>query len=83
MTDVMGSSFGDVHLSKDILTLFHDGNWFIIASTVGAYSLWHMLLSILADGSTIWPPNALYDRRSSTINIAFHGILVNKNPNMG
>jgi len=42
MTDVMASFFIDVHPSKAKLTLFHDGNYFLIAYTVSAYSLWQI-----------------------------------------
>jgi hypothetical protein len=52
MTDVMANFFIDVHLSKAKLPLFGDGNFFLIASTVSAYSLWQMLLRVVADGNT-------------------------------
>ena len=53
MTDVMASLFIDVHLSKAKLTLFREGNCFLIASTVSTYSLRQMLLRVVADGSTV------------------------------
>jgi hypothetical protein len=74
MTDVMANLFVDVHPSKAKLTLFHDGNCFLNASTVSAYSLRQMMLRVVADGSTRSSHNALYDRRSWRFDIAFHGI---------
>jgi len=58
MTDIMASLFVTVHPSKDKLTLFCDGNCFLIASTVSAYSLRQMLLRVVADGSTKSSRNA-------------------------
>jgi len=52
MTEVMSTLFVVVHPSKAKLPLFHDGNCFLIACTVSAYSLWQMLLRVEADGST-------------------------------
>jgi len=74
MTDVMASLLVDVHPSKAKLRLLSDGNCFLIASTVSAYSLQQMLLRVEADGSTKSSRNALYDRCSSGFDIAFHGI---------
>jgi len=82
MTDVMANLFVDAHPSKAKLTLFRDGNCFLIASTVSAYSLQQMLLRVVADGSTRSSRNALYDRRSSRFDIAFYGIWAETNPNM-
>jgi len=59
MTDILASLFVDVHLSKVKLTLYLDSNCFLIASTVSAYSLRQMLLSVIADGSTWSSRNAL------------------------
>jgi len=80
--DVMASLFVDVHLSKAELALFHDGNCFLIASTVSVYSLRQMMLSIVADGSIKSSNNALYDHCSSRLDIEFHGIWDETNPNM-
>ena len=52
MIDVMAKLFVDVHPSNAKLTLFCDGNYFLIASTVSAYSVQQMLLSVVADGFT-------------------------------
>jgi len=64
MTDVMVNLFVDVHPSKAKLTLFRNGNCFLIASIVSEYSLRQMLLRVVADGSTRSSRNALYDLRS-------------------
>jgi len=82
MTDVIANLFVEVHPSKAKLTLFLVGNCFLIASTVSEYSLRQMLLRVLADGSTSLLRNALYDRRSSRFDIAFHGIWAETNPNI-
>jgi len=78
----MASLFGDIHPSKAKLTLFRDGNCFLIASAVSAYSLQQMMLRVVADGSTGSSHNALYDRRSSSFDIVFHGIWAKTNPIM-
>jgi hypothetical protein len=82
MNEVMGNLLVDIHLSKAKLTLFRTGNCFLIASTVSAYSLLQILLMVVADGSIRSSRNALYNRRRSTFDIAFHGIYSEKNPNM-
>jgi len=82
MTDVSVNLFVDVHLSKAKLTLFLDGSCFLIASTVSVYSLWQTLPRVLADGITTLLRNALYDCRSSRLDIAFHGICAETKPNM-
>ena len=74
MTDIIANLFGDVHPSKAKLTLFLAGNCFLIASTVSDISLWQILLRVLADGNTDLVRNALYARRSSMFDIAFHGM---------
>jgi len=74
MTDVMASLFVEVHLSKAELTLFRNGNCFFMASTVSAYSLRQMLSRVVANGRTKSLCNALFDRRSSRFDIAFHGM---------
>jgi len=73
-TDIMANSLVDVHPSKAKLTLFRDGNWFLIASTVTACPLRQMLLRVAADGSRSSSRNALYGRRSSMFDVAFQGI---------
>jgi hypothetical protein len=74
MTDIIAKLFVDVHPSKAQLTLFLDGNFFLIASTVSVYSLRQILLRVLADGKTYSLRNALYDRRNWRFDIAFHAI---------
>jgi len=71
----MASLFVDVHPSKAKLTWVRDGKCFLIASTVDAYSLWQMLLRVVADGSTKSSRNSLYDCCSSRFDAAFHVVL--------
>jgi len=52
MTNFMDNLFVDVHLSEAQLTLFLDGNCYLIASTVSVYSLPQMFLIVLADRTT-------------------------------
>jgi hypothetical protein len=66
--------FVEVHPSIAKFTLFLDGDCFLIASNVSVYSLWQILLSVVADSNTKSVCNALYDRRSSRFDFAFHGI---------
>jgi len=80
MTEVVASLLVDVQPSKAKLTLFRIGNCFLIASTVSAYSLQQMILRVVADGRTRSSCNALYDRRSSTFDGAFHGLCAETNP---
>ena len=82
MTDVMASLFVDVHPSKVKLTSFRIGNCLLIASTVSAYFLRQMLQRVIADGRAMSSRNALYDRRSSRFDKAFHGICDETNPNI-
>jgi len=82
MNDVMANLFVDVHPSKAKLTLFLISNCFFIASTVSAYSLWQMLLRVVADGSTRSSRNAWYARRNWRFDIAFHGICADTNHNI-
>jgi len=82
MTHVMASLFIDVHPSKAPVTLCLNGNCILIASTVGEYSLWQVLLRVLADSSTSPLSNAIYDCHSSRFHIVFHGIWAETNPNM-
>jgi len=72
MTDIIPSLFVDIHPSKAKLTIFLDSNCFLIASTVSEYSLWQLLLRVLADGSTSQPRNALNDHCSSRFDLAHH-----------
>ena len=74
MTDVIANSFADVHTFISKLTLYLDSNCFSIESTVSGYSLWQMLLRVLADGSTSSQRNASNDRSSSRFDLAIHGI---------
>jgi len=82
MTNVIANWFVDVHPSKAKLTLFVDGNCFLIPSTVSVYSLRQIVLRVLADGNTNSLRNALYDRVSSGFDIAFHGICAETKPHM-
>jgi len=82
MTDVIANLFVDVHPSKAKLPLFLDGSCFLIASTVSVYSLRQIILRVLAQGNTSLLRNALYDRRSSRLDIAFHRIWGETKPNM-
>ena len=82
MADILASLFIDVHPSKAKLTLFCIGNRFLITSTVSAYTLQQMLLTIVADGRTRSSGNVLYHSRSSRFDIAFHGICAETNSNM-
>jgi hypothetical protein len=74
MTDVIANLFVDIHPLIAKLTLFLDGNCFIIASTLREYSLRQSLLKVMADGITSLLRNALYDRRSSRFEIGFQGM---------
>jgi len=68
----MASYVVDVHASEAKLILFRDGDRFSNASTVSAYTLWQMLLRVVADGSPRSSCNALYDHCSLRFDIAFH-----------
>jgi hypothetical protein len=57
MAEVIAIVFVDVHQSKAKLNSFLDGNCFSIASTVSVYSLWQILLRVLADVNN----NSLYN----------------------
>jgi len=74
MTDGIPDVFIDVQLSKAKLTLFSDGNCFLIASPVSKYSLPQMLLRVLVDGSPSSLGNELYDRHTSKFVGAVHGL---------
>jgi hypothetical protein len=82
MIDIIAILFDDVHPSKVKLTLFREGNCFLIASTISAYSLGQMLLKVVADRSTRPSCNALYDHHSTRFHTVFHGIWTAQNPNM-
>ena len=81
MTDVMANLFVDVNLSKVKLTLFLEGNCFLIESAVSEHYLWQMLLRVLGDGSTSSLRNALSDHYSLWFGIAFPQISAQTNPN--
>ena len=70
----MGIQFVDVHLSQAKVTLFLDGHWFSIPSTVSVYYLRPILLRVLADGNTNLLRIALYEHRSSRFDVAFQGM---------
>jgi hypothetical protein len=74
MTDVIADLFVDVYPSNAMLSLFLDGNCFLIASGVSEYSLWQMWLRVLADDRTTLPFIGSNDDRSSMYHLAFHGI---------
>jgi len=74
MTDDIADLFVDVHLSKVKLTSFLDGNCFVIASTVSEYSLWQMLVRVLADGNPSSQHNALNNHEISRFDIVFNGM---------
>jgi hypothetical protein len=74
MTNFIASLLDDVHSSKARQTLFRDGNCFQIAFPVSLYSLWQMLLRVVADGSTSCLRNTLYDRHSLKFDLAFQRI---------
>ena len=82
MTDVMASLCFEVHPSKAKLTLFRNGNCFLIATTVSAYSLRQMLLKVVVDGMSRSLHNAIYDRHSLKFDISFHGMCPETNLNM-
>jgi hypothetical protein len=74
MSDVIANLFIDVHLSKAKLTLFLDGNYILIASTVSEYTLRQIVLMVQADGYTKSLGNALYEQFNSRFDIAFQAI---------
>ena len=78
----MTSVFVDVHRSKAKLTLFRDGNSFLIVSTACAWYLQQMFPKLIADGSTRSSRDALCDHRSSRCDVAFHRSWAETNPNM-
>jgi len=78
----MASLFIDVHLLKAQLSLFRDGNCFIIASPISDNSLCQSLLEVEADSTTESLCNPLHDCRSLRFDTAFDEIWVETNPNM-
>jgi len=78
----MANFFIEVHLSTAKLTLYLASNCFWISSTVSAYSLRQMLLSVQAEGTTNLLRNGWYDHRSSRFVFAFHGIWADTHPKM-
>ena len=81
MTDVIANVFVDAHPANAKLTLFRDGNRFLIASTVNAYFLQQMMLRFIADGSTRSSRNVSYDRRTSRFDIALDRFTAETCPN--
>ena len=61
MTNVMANLFANVHLSKAKLTVFLDGNCFVIESIITESSLQQMLVQVSADCSTSSLRNTIYD----------------------
>jgi len=82
MTDVVASVFVDVYQSHAQLTLFDDGNCFLITSTVRGFSFQQMSLMVAMDGSAWSILTALYDHGSLRFDILLHGIFAKTNPNM-
>jgi len=82
MADIIASLFFEVHPFKAKLSLFRNGNYILIEPTVSAYSLWQMLLRVVADDRTGSSRNALYDCHRSRFDIAFHGMCAETNPNI-
>jgi len=78
----MASLLVDVHPSEAKLAVFRDSNCFLITSMVSAYTRQLMLTRVMADGSTRSLCNALYDHRSSRLDIAFLGTCAKPHPNM-
>jgi hypothetical protein len=72
MTDDIDTVFGDVPQSIAEVTVFHDENCFVIASSVSGYLHWRILVSWLADGGTNLHHNALYEYYNLRFDIAFH-----------
>jgi len=82
MTEIIANLFVDVHLSKAKLTLFLNGNCFLIASTVSVSSLQQMMLRVLADSYTNSRHNALYELCGSRFDIMIPGMWAETNPDM-
>jgi len=74
MTHVIANLFVDVNPFNTKLTLFVDGNCFLIESTVSEYSRRQMLLRVLADGITRSQRHASNDRPSLKFDIDCHGM---------
>jgi hypothetical protein len=68
----MANLFVDVKQSNAKPTLFLYGNCFLYQSTVSEYSLYQMLLRVVADGSTSLAQNAQYQNCVSRFDIAFN-----------
>jgi len=82
MTDGLARVFVDVHSSKAKLTLFCEGNYFLIALSVSANSLQQMSRRVVVDSSTMSDHNDLYDCRSWRFDIAFRGKWAKTHSNM-
>jgi hypothetical protein len=78
----MASLFFDIQPSKDELTFFRDGNCIIIACGVSAYSLWQIVLRVIAEGKTKSSDSALYDRCHVRFWIVFNRVWELTNRNM-
>jgi len=52
MTDIVDNMYVKVHPSEAKLSVFLDGNYFLIVFTVSVYSIPRMVLRVLADSST-------------------------------
>lgn len=78
----MAIMFVHIHPSKAERTLLREGNCFVIASTVRTYSLWQMLLNLVAEIRNSLLSNALYHHSISMSDIACQAIYVETYPNM-
>jgi hypothetical protein len=78
----MAILFLNVHPPKPKLTVFHDGNCFLIPSMVRAYSLGFVLLRVVAYGTSWSLSNALYDDCCYRFDIPFQVLSAETNPNM-
>jgi hypothetical protein len=82
VNNVIVNLFVDIHPSQAKLTLFLDGNCFLIASMVSKSSLRQGLQIVLPYGSTSTLRNAYSDRHSSGFEIALQGMSAEINPSM-
>jgi len=78
----MACLFVDVNPSKAKLTVFDDGNSFLLARTGCACCLWEMFLSVMAEGSTKSRRNGWSDYRSSKFDVAFYLTWAERNDNL-
>jgi len=82
MMYIVAKLFLNVNPFNAKLTVCLNGSWFTIASTVGEYSLWQMLVRAVADGTTNLLGSALYDHHNCRLDSAFYGIWAEISPNM-